>query len=129
MAALPEPEYGVDPETMQEMPMPPELMEAMGDPGVDPGAPAADPMLQQEPDDDEYDGLEEVEYREKVELCVLAAIETAAKAVEVGVGSANPQFAAQFGQACASLGQCYEALTRSEQAEQDDGPSTDPLFT
>ena len=128
MAALPEDEmYGIDPSTMEEgIPiegqeqLPPELLEMMGQDGaVDPGSPPADPMLEfpGEPVEEEYDGLGEVEYREKVELCLLGAIEKAAKAVEVGIGAENHQFAQAYAQAAAALGQSYESLTRSEMAE------------
>lgn len=135
MAALPDENYGIDPESMEPMAMPedggeqlpPELMEMMGgDPSVDPGAPPADPMLEQEPVEDEYG--DEVEERNKVELCLLGAIEACAKGVETGVGAANAQVAAQYGQAAAALAQAFEALMRTEQAEKDaaqQGPSWD----
>lgn len=116
-------QYGIDPETMGEEPMPedgqlpPELMEMMGQEGVDPGAGPVDPMLQQEPDEDPYAGVGEFETRERVELCVLLALESCAKAIEAGVGADNAQFAMLYGQASASLGQAYASLTHSEQAE------------
>lgn len=119
MAALPEPPMGIDPETMDPMEMP-----------VDPGMPPADPMLGPvDEGDDEYEVFGdhvEVEEREKVELCLLGAIEACAKAVEVGVGADNPDFAAKFGQAAQSLSLSYEALTRSElaaEAQQQPNPS------
>lgn len=116
MAALPD--FGIDPSTQEPMEMPEDYQPAgYAEPGVDPGSPPADPMLQQEPDEDEYETGDEVEYRERVELCVLGAIERAAKAVEVGTGADNLQFAQAYAQACAALGQCYESLTRSEQSE------------
>lgn len=126
MAALPEPEmepqYGVDPETMTEMPM--------GDGPVDPGMPPADPMLAPVDEYEEAGDLVEVEEREKVELCLLGAIESCAKACEVGVGASNPQFVASYGQAAAALAQAYEALTRSElAAEKASAPLAGPSDT
>lgn len=123
------PDMGVDPETMgpMEMPqdgqLPPEVMEQMQ--GVDPNSPPADPMLQQEPD--AAYGVGEYETRERVELCVLLAIETLAKAVEVGEGASNPQSAQAYAQACASLGQTYASLTQAEQKEAPQGPAQPPM--
>lgn len=125
MAALPD--FGIDPQSQDPMEMP-EDYQARGyaDPAsVDPGSPPADPMLQQEPDYEHAGG--EVEYREQVELCGLAAMEACAKAVEAGIGAQNPDFAAKFAQAYQALGLGYESLTRSEQAEKKNaapGPSS-----
>lgn len=91
--------------------LPPELA------NVDPGSPPPDPMLQQEPVEDEYGGAGEFEEREKVELCLLGAIERCAKGVEVGIGASNADFAMKYAQAAASLGQSYAALVGAEAAE------------
>lgn len=108
--------FGVDPETMGEVPMDgmtgiPDLMSegTYAEPGVDPGSPPADPMLDQEAGDEA-----EAETRERVELTLLLAIETCAKGVDAGVGAENADFAQAFGQSAASLAQAYEALCRTE---------------
>lgn len=111
--------FGVDPETMGEMPMPPEMMEAEQGYEMDPGA-QGDPQMMDPaagaPPADPYAGGDaaESESRDRVQLCVLLAIENAAKAVEAGVAASNPQFAQAFGQAAASLGQAYASLALAE---------------
>lgn len=108
MAALPS--YGVDPGTQQPMPMP--------NPGVDPNSPPADPNL------DPYAGdpsETEAPTRERVELCVLLAIESCAKAVEAGKGADNPDFVAKYASAAQSLGLAYQALAGAEQKEGESG--------
>ncbi len=130
MAALPDDQgYGVDPESMQEMPMPggipPELLEQMPDTGqVDPMAGPADPMLGPvtEGDDEEGGDAVEVEKREKVEYGLLCAIERMATACDIGEGASNVQYAVQAGQAAASLAQAYSALTTAER--KDETPET-----
>lgn len=115
--------YGIDPETMDPTQMPPDFPgELLQEPSVDPNSPPADPMLQQEPDQpDPYEVAEQLgenATRDRVQLCVLLAIETAAKAVEAGVGAENPEYATRYGQAAASLGQAYASLSQIELGEQ-----------
>jgi hypothetical protein len=132
-----DPMMGIDPESQEPMEMPqdgqlpPELMEMMGQegPGVDPQAGPADPMLQQEPPE-AYGPAAPGEYetRERVELCVLLAIETLAKATEAGDGAANMEYAMKAGQAAASWGQVYTALTQAEQKEAASSQPPAPSF-
>lgn len=125
MSALPD--YGVDPSTQEPMEMPqdgqlpPELLEQMG---ADPNSLPPDPNLQQEPP--EAYGPQapgEYETRERVELCLLLAIESCAKGVEAGLGASNEKFAVSYGQAAASLAQAYGQLTGVEVKEQAPSPS------